>query len=264
MRAHPCRSAVPLLWTLAALAGCGGDDGPSDGGGSGDVPLGASQLSVAQRAVAAGRLELIASQFAGLDPEGAAAIGGLAAALQSEGWVTGVDATTALSLVGADERLAHLAASGRWGIFGGEIGVVTGIDPGTQLPTGSIIRGVAMLRDTIVIVGFKRWGITDAETSGIFPSPGSGYVFDGAAKAWVASAGGVQLTTADSVLTLCSGVSEAGLSCNNASFANGALNISASQPLAGTAASGSYTAGFGNTRLRGYRVDVVCAQSPRC
>ena len=262
---------VAFALAVALLGGCGSGDGSDDdddnggggGGGLGNVPLGASQLPASQRAAVALRLNAIATQLVDADPTGAAAVAGLAAAIASEGWVTGVDATTALELVAGDARLAGLVATGRWGIFGGEIAVVTGVDPETQLTTGDLIRGVAMLRDSTVVVGYKRWPLLGAEPAGVFPTSGTGSVFEGSQRAWTAIAGGVNLTTADSLLSACN-VSEPGIECINASFANGTLGISTSQPVPGTGATGSYTAGFGSTRLRGYRLDVICEQSTRC
>jgi hypothetical protein len=269
------RALILLSLACSFAVACGGDDGPDDGddgdgggggGGIGTVPLGTSQLSASQRSAVAARLNAIAAEVGSSEPFGGAALQSLAAAVLAEGWVTGVDANTSLALMpeNASGRAA-LQAVGRWGLFGVSIVAVTGIDPQTQLPTGSFIRGVVAMRDTTVVLGYVIADVADGEPHGSgFPELSTGLVFDGPSHQWVASAGLLQISTADSVLAGCSGYPTDGIHCNNASFFNGTLAISTSQPVPGTGAEGNFTTTFSNLRLRGYQLEVDCAVSSRC
>ncbi|MFL5519897.1 MAG: hypothetical protein ACJ8B6_03095 [Gemmatimonadales bacterium] len=265
--------ALLLLSLACSLAvACGGDDGPDDGddgdggGGTGTVPLGTSQLSASQRSAVVARLNAIAAEVGDLEPFGGAALQTLAGAVQAEGWVTGVDANTALAIMpeNASGRAA-LQAMGRWGVFGVSITAFTGIDPQTQLPAGSFIRGVVAIRDTTIVLGYVIADVAEGEPHGsTFPTLSTGLVFDGPSHQWIASAGLLQLSTADSVLARCSGYPADGIDCYNASFSNGTLAISTSEPVPGTGAQGNFTTGFSNLRLRGYQLDVDCSVSSRC
>ena len=267
------RALILLSLACSFAVACGGDDGPDDGddgdgggGGIGEVPLGTSQLSASQRSAVAARLNAIAAEVGNLEPFGGAALQTLAGAVQAEGWVTGVDANTALVIMpeNASGRAA-LQAMGRWGVFGVSIVAITGVDPQTQLPAGSFIRGVVAIRDTTIVLGYVIADVAEGEPHGsTFPTLSTGLAFDGPNRQWIASAGLLQLSTADSVLTGCSGFPSDGIHCNNASFFNGTLTFSTSQPVPGTGATGSFTAAFYNLRLRGYALEVDCAASSRC
>jgi hypothetical protein len=187
-------------------------------------------------------------------------------AIVAEGWVTGVTVTSALSLASAGPATrASLASQGVWAVFGGTVGVFTGQNPQTQQATGYIVRGIVAMRDSTIVVGYNTWDLYALEPTGTFGHGGAqGLVFEGSTRTWSATAGIVSLSAEDSIPSQCSGFPRDGITCANASHANGTLAISTSVPVPGTGATGGYTFGFAGQRLRGYVLSVSCEESSVC
>jgi hypothetical protein len=249
------------------LVACGGDDGPDDDGGGGgldDLPAGESQLSSADRAVVSARLSALATALGTEDPVAALAIGSLGQAVVTEGWMTGVDADVASALVAGEARLPSLVATERWGVFVGDVVVLA---TGSPNITGQFIRGIIALRGTQTVVAYTVQDFALGQPLGGPISSGvRGLIFEGTTSVWIATAGGMQLSTAQQLFESCGGTLPAGVTCINARY-TGSIGFTASTPLGsvvGNAATGSRSFSFGSSAIRGYQIEVFCEQSTLC
>ncbi|HJS46776.1 MAG TPA: hypothetical protein VJ773_02190 [Gemmatimonadales bacterium] len=257
--------SFPLL-AAAFLWACSDEDGgtnpPDPDEGLPEFAAGDQQLSPALRAeVLAMVAEVADAAGVDADPELAGVVGAIAAGFTGDGWISGVDASSASLMVGNPElRLA----SGTWGVFAAGVAVY----PNDQDPVTAYYTAIVALRGTEVAIGVRK-AVTEQQLSTMrsdFPDPiARGLLFQGASKGWEALTGYVQVIGLKTITGGCSGTMPAGVSCQYGTSSAG-LEITASTPVPfnGNLAGGSrqFLLDYGD--VRGYAFDVLCDAASFC
>ena len=254
-------SGSMLLASLLVACGAGLDE---DGGvGLDNLPGGTSQLSIADRTAVGARLTALVTALDAEDPVAALAIGRLREAFVSDGWITGADADLGATPVPGEERFASVVVTERWGVLVGDVVVLTA---GSPIITGRYVRGIVALRSTRTVVAYGTQDFSLGQPlGGNFPASARGLIFEGTTSAWEATAGELQLSTAQQLFRTC-GYVPAGVTCVKARY-TGSIGITTSGPLAslpGNTASGSRSFSLVSSSIRGYAIEVSCDQSTMC
>lgn len=251
--------AAALLW---ACSDDGGTDPPDDDGGLPAFTAGDQQLSPALRAEVAAMVgDVVDASGASADPEAAGVVGAIAAGFLGDGWITGVDASSASLMVG-DPSLRLV--SGTWGVFAAGVAVY----PNDQAPVTAYYTAIVALNGNEVAIGVRK-AVTEQQIlnqRSDFPDPiARGLLFQGASRGWGALTGYMQVIGLKTITGGCSGTMPAGVSCQYGTSSAGLeILTSAPLPFAGNGASGGreFLLDYGD--VRGYAFDVLCDQASFC